>query len=161
DGAFLAQTSELNPSLKRTQFADFHGHGWMYRAVFKHDRKGQLLDTDGRVVPPDAPDVFKRAVHLKDIHLEKGMHCVDCHFKQDPHGNGKLYGETRNAVEIDCRDCHGTAAARPTLRTSAAAAPVGGTDLSTLTTPFGQRRFVRRGDALIQRSMVLEGKEWE
>ena len=25
------------------------------------------------------------------------MHCVDCHFKQDNHGNGKLYGEPRNA----------------------------------------------------------------
>ncbi len=21
------------------------------------------------------------------------MHCVDCHFEQDVHGNGKLYGE--------------------------------------------------------------------
>ncbi len=47
-------------------------------------------------------------MHLKDIHLEKGMHCVDCHFEQDNHGNGKLYGETRNAVEIDCVDCHGS-----------------------------------------------------
>ena len=47
-------------------------------------------------------------VHLKDIHLEKGMHCVDCHFEQDNHGDGKLYGETRNAVMIDCVDCHGT-----------------------------------------------------
>lgn len=161
DRDFLAQTSELNPRLKRTQFADFHGHGWMYRAIFKHDRKGNFLDRDGKVVSPDAPDLFKRVVHLKDIHLEKGMHCVDCHFKQDAHGNGKLYGETRNAVEIDCRDCHGTAAARSTLRTSAAAAPPGGTDLSTLTTPFGQRRFARRGDTLVQRSMVVEGKEWE
>ena len=66
------------------------------------------LDKDNKVVPPDAADKFKRAVHLKDIHIEKGMHCIDCHFSQDNHGNGKLYGETRNAVEIDCRDCHGT-----------------------------------------------------
>ena len=40
------------------------------------------------------------------------MHCVDCHFKQDNHGNGKLYGEPRAAVEIDCVDCHGTAQER-------------------------------------------------
>ena len=33
------------------------------------------------------------AVHLADIHLEKGMHCVDCHFIQDSHGNTKLYVE--------------------------------------------------------------------
>ena len=29
------------------------------------------------------PNKFKKAVHLKDIHLERGMHCVDCHFRQD------------------------------------------------------------------------------
>ena len=53
------------------------------------------------------PEKFKKAVHLKDIHLEKGMHCIDCHFEQDSHGNGKLYVEARGAVEIDCIDCHG------------------------------------------------------
>jgi len=161
DPEFLAKTSELNPQMKRTQFADFHGHGWIYRAVFQRDRKGNLLDKDGKVVPPDAPDWARRALHLKDIHLERGMHCVDCHFKQDNHGSGRLYSEPRNAIEIDCRDCHGTVDQRATLKTSAAAAPQGGTDLATLTTPFGQRRFARRGDAIIQRSMVVEGKEWE
>ena len=40
----------LNPQLKQTQFADFHGHGWVFRAVFKHDRKGNLLDSQGNVV---------------------------------------------------------------------------------------------------------------
>ena len=70
---------------------------------------------DDKVVPHDDPEKFGKAVHLKDIHLEKGMHCVDCHFEQDNHGNGKLYGETRNAVEIDCVDCHGTLDQRATL----------------------------------------------
>ncbi|MFA0758911.1 MAG: hypothetical protein PVTTEEND_001599 [Candidatus Fervidibacter sp.] len=51
---------------------------------------------------------WRKAVHLRDIHLEKGMHCVDCHFSQDVHGNGKLYGEVRNAIEISCTECHGT-----------------------------------------------------
>ena len=97
---------------KHTQFADFHSHGWIFRAVFKHDRKGNLLDEDDKMVSLDDPDKFGKAVHLKDIHLEKGMHCVDCHFEQDSHGNGKLYGETRNAIEIDCVDCHGTSQCR-------------------------------------------------
>jgi hypothetical protein len=161
DRDFLDKVSELNPQLTRTQFADFHGHGWIFRAVYKQDRKGNLLDREGKVVPPDAPDKFKRALHLKDIHLEKGMHCIDCHFSQDNHGNGKLYGETRNAVEIDCRDCHGTIDQRATLKTSAYAAPQGGTDLAALQTPFGQRRFSRQGDAIIQRSMVEQGKQWD
>ena len=161
DPQFLASVSELNPQLTRTQFADYHGHGWVFRAVFKKDRQGNLLDGGGNIVPHDDPERFKKAVHLKDIHLEKGMHCVDCHFKQDVHGNGKLYGEIRNAVEIDCRDCHGSIEQRATLRTSGPAAPEGGSDLSFLQTPFGQRRFVWRGDTLVQRSMLTEGLEWE
>ncbi len=36
------------------------------------------------------------------------MHCTDCHFYQDSHGNTKLYGEVRAAIEIQCIDCHGT-----------------------------------------------------
>ena len=100
--------TDLNPKLTRTQFADFHGHGWVFRSVYKKDRKGHLLDAENAVVAADDPDRFKKAVHLKDIHLEKGMHCSDCHFKQDVHGNGKLYGETRAAIEISCVDCHGS-----------------------------------------------------
>ena len=41
---FLEKVSELNPKLKNTQFADYHGHGWVFRAVFKKDRHGDLLD---------------------------------------------------------------------------------------------------------------------
>jgi hypothetical protein len=89
------------------------------------------------------------------------MHCTDCHFQQDAHGNGKIYGETRNAVEIDCVDCHGTIAQRATLRTSAAAAPAGGNDLSILRTPFGLRRFYRQNGKLYQRSMIDKDLSWE
>ena len=145
---------EFNQQLKHTQFADFHGHGWVFRAVYKRDRKGNLLDPESHVVPPDDKDKFQKAVQLRDIHLEKGMHCTDCHFAQDNHGDGNLYGETRNAVEIDCVDCHGAISHKATLRTSAAAAPVGGTDLSLLRTPWGQRRFYWQEGKLYQRSMV-------
>jgi hypothetical protein len=117
DVDFLEKTGtpEFNKSLKNTQFADFHSHGWIFRAVFKHDRQGNLLDAEDKQVSFDDPDKFTKAVHLKDIHLEKGMHCIDCHFEQDSHGNGKLYGETRNAIEVDCVDCHGTIEQRATL----------------------------------------------
>jgi hypothetical protein len=72
--------------------------------------------------PSDDPDRFKKAVHLDDIHLEKGMHCVDCHFRQDAHGNGILYNEPRAAIEIGCIDCHGTIRERAKLVTSGFAA---------------------------------------
>jgi hypothetical protein len=117
-------TPEFNNQLKRTQFADFHGHGWMFRQVFKRDHQGNLLDDRGLVVSANDPDKFRKAVHLNDIHLEKGMHCVDCHFRQDSHGNGILYNEPRAAIEIGCIDCHGTIRERATLLTSGFAAGI-------------------------------------
>jgi hypothetical protein len=153
---------EFNAKLNTTKFADFHGHGWVFRSVFNHDRKGNWLDKDGKQIAFDDPDRFGKAVHLADIHLEKGMQCNDCHFAQDNHGNGKIYGEPRAAVEIDCVDCHGTIRNKATLITSGPAAPVGGRHLDTLRTPWGLRRFEWRADgAVIQRSMSEQNKEWE
>jgi hypothetical protein len=161
DGEFLARVSELNDRTRHTRFADYHGHGWVFAAVFKRDRKGSLLDAEGAVVPFDAPDRFERAVHLRDVHLEAGMHCVDCHFSRDVHGDGTLQGEYSAAIEIDCEDCHGSAAERTDLRTSGPAAPPGGTDLALGTTPFGKRRFAWRAGTLVQRSMLDPEREWE
>ncbi len=135
DREFLADVANLNPELKHTQFADYHGHGWIFRSVFKKDRKGNFLDSEGNIVPYDEPTKFDGAipelgsdptaqeikdgafapkkgkpVHLKDIHAERGMHCVDCHFEQDVHGDGKLYAEFQAAIEITCQDCHGSIA---------------------------------------------------
>ena len=96
----------------------------MFRKVFKRDRKGNLLDAVGNIVSTDDPQKFSKAVHLNDIHLEKGMHCVDCHFRQDSHGDGNLYNEPRAAIEIACEDCHGTIKQKATLFTSGPAAAV-------------------------------------
>ena len=54
DPAFLARVAELNPQARHTQFADFHGHGWVFRAVFKKDRHGKLLDHRGEPVADDS-----------------------------------------------------------------------------------------------------------
>ncbi|MDE0847173.1 MAG: hypothetical protein OSA86_12010, partial [Acidimicrobiales bacterium] len=161
DPEFSKNVSDLNPTLKNTQFADYHGHGWNFRAVFKKDRKGNLLDAEGNVVEPDDPDKFDKAVHMSSIHLDVGMHCVDCHFSQDNHGNGHIYGEVAAAVEIDCVDCHGTATEYPSLQTSGPAAPPGGTDLSLIRNPDGQSRFSWREGKLFQRSLLWPDREWE
>jgi hypothetical protein len=170
DEKFLNRTgsSEFNADLKTTRFGDFHGHGWIFRAVFNHDRKGNWLDKDGKEIAFDDPNRFSKAVHLEDIHLEKGMQCNDCHFEQDNHGNGKVYGEPRAAVEIDCIDCHGTIRKKATLVTSGPAAPEPvipggerGRHLDVLRTPWGLRRFEWRDERLFQRSMSEQDKEWE
>jgi hypothetical protein len=163
DPEFLANVSDLNPTLKHTQFADYHGHGWIFRAVYKRDRKGNLLDADGKVVPFDDPERFKKSVHLMDIHAERGMHCVDCHFKQDNHGDGKLYGEYPNAIEITCSDCHGTLRSR-FAEDQKTTGPAGGrTKLTDLKTPWAEPRFEWRGDEMapVQRSMMQPDKSWE
>ena len=151
------------PKLKNTQFADFHGHGWIFRAVYKRDRKGNLLDAeDHQVHDTDPKTVRKGRASCSDIHLEKGMHCADCHFQQDAHGNGQLYGETRAAIEIDCIDCHGPSRNALLCAPPRQPRPAGGTDLSILRTPFGQRRFYRQGGKLYQRSMVEKDRApWE
>jgi hypothetical protein len=155
-------TPEFNKDNKDTQFGDFHSHGWIFRKVYKRDRKGELLDKDDKIVPATDPDALGKAVHLADIHLEKGMHCIDCHFTQDVHGNGKLYGETRNAVEIGCQDCHGTIYRKALLTTSG---PASANDVSSsllrMRTPFKQARFYWRDGKLWQRSNVDEHVEWE
>ncbi len=213
---FLAKTSELNPQLEHTQFADFHGHGWVFQAVFKKDREGTPLDHYGNPVPDptaaqrqlaiEIPQLEKELhrnrdwtesdpallaevqrkeaelqrirehvpVHLLDVHLEKGMHCVDCHFVQDVHGNTKLYGEVRAAIEIQCIDCHGTVSRRAAqlidgrlqLRTSGPAAEeqngqTVGRNLSEMRTPSGKRRFEQIGTRIIQNSMVEPELSWE
>jgi hypothetical protein len=129
-----------NVDLKHTRFADFHGHGWVFRAVYKKDRHGNLLDADGKIIQSvtredlnDAAEYYQqldkngvttnpypdgKPVHLKDIHLEMGMQCVDCHFEQDNHGDGHLYGATRDAMSEDCVDCHGTVE-KPAMRSCA------------------------------------------
>jgi len=158
DPDFAAHAAELNPQLKHTQFADYHGHGWIFRAIFKHDRKGVLLDLADNKIPFDDPQKFAKAVHLKDVHLARGMQCVDCHFDLDVHGNGQLYGEPRNATTITCVDCHGTIAERPTLITSGNAGKINLRDNSN--TPWGPR-FRWEGSALYQYSTMSPDVRWE
>ncbi len=161
DPAFLNDLWLKNDQMKDTQFADYHGHGWVFRAVHKRNRKGALLDKDNNIVADDDPDKFKKAVHLSSIHLDLGMHCVDCHFSQDMHGNGHIYGEVAAAIEIDCADCHGTAKAYPTLHTSGPAARPGGMDLTLLKTADGRKRFEWIDGVLYQRSSLDPKLEWK
>jgi len=214
DPDFLNNVTDLNTEPKHSQFGDFHSHGWVFRAVFRRDQKGNILDYNGdpvkdlssanmkkgvdivkelhtRFKEPTDPakkpispaevknfEAHERAgipMHLVDIHVEKGMHCVDCHFIQDMHGNNRLQMEVRGAIEIACIDCHGSSTDIAKLRTSGPASytsnpdvkpedtknPLYGRDLTSLRTPSGKPRFERRGDKLYQRSMVEKDLIWE
>ncbi len=209
DREFLNGVADkINPELEHTQFADYHGHGWIFRGVFKTDRKGNLLDSGGEIVPYDKPNKFAgviprlgsvptadeicppsapnagcfapkpgQPVHLKDIHAERGMHCVDCHFAQDVHGDTHLYSEYQASLQIQCQDCHGTTTELATMRYSGPAAKNDETgqkqDMSTrldggstIDTPWGEPRFERERDEngrvqLYQRSMLYPNLKWK
>ncbi len=168
DVNFLEKSAELNPHLKHTQFADYHGHGWVFRAVFKKDREGNLLTLKDEKIAHDDKDKFKKAVHLKDIHLAKGMQCVDCHFLNDSHGNGLLHVEPRAATAITCIDCHGTVSKHTNLVTSgvggtlAADGKINPVNLRESNTPFGPRFFWSTdGKKLMQQSSMEKDLKWE
>jgi hypothetical protein len=160
DVDFLRGVADLNPTLKDTQFADYHGHGWNFRAIFKRDRVGNLLDAKGAIVADDDPQKFQKAVHMSSSHVDVGMQCVDCHYSQDNHSSGHIYGEVAAAVEIGCKDCHGTVSSYPNAYTSGPAALNGGVDLMALRTPDGRRRFEWINGKFYQRSMLDPNLEW-
>ena len=149
-----------NPEMQHVQFGDTHGHRWHFVRVYLRDRYGRMLDALRRVIPGDDPERFQKAVHLKDIHLEKGMQCIDCHGVADSHGggDGKLYTQMRDPIAIRCPDCHGTPARRATLVTSGL---TGGWDLTKEVTTFGTRWMERQGERIIQHSKITPGQSWE
>lgn len=205
DPEFLATLYDKNPQTRHNFFGDFHSHGWVYRAVFRQDKKGNMLDYYGDKIkdynaasrmiganmPVEIRELYRHydkktpqqraeeekkvamkrhgvAHHLLDIHMEKGMHCVDCHYIQDCHGNTRLQMEVRAAVEIQCIDCHGTITKEASLRSSGPAAytstpgkPWLGRDLAALRTPWGKPRFERKGGKVYQNSLVEKDITWE
>ena len=44
---------------------------------------------------------------VKDVHMEKGMMCLDCHKKESLHGDGTAYASRRQVkAKPACADCH-------------------------------------------------------
>ena len=92
-----------------------------------------------------------------DVHFERGMHCIDCHFLQDVHGDGHVYSTNWDAIEIECEDCHG-ARERTNFLTSG---PNGGNDLRAPRDENLRPYFEEVGGAVIQRSRVTPGVFWK
>ena len=90
----------LNPVDKEVLGVGLHGHGPSY--YITHER-------DPEKFPDDTPP---------DIHFERGMHCIDCLTRHDVHGDGHIYSDTLNQIEIRCEDCHGSLQEDSQLKTS-------------------------------------------
>jgi hypothetical protein len=98
------------------------------------------------------------STRLMDVHFERGMHCIDCHFLQDVHGDGHVYSTNWDAIEVECEDCHGTNQQRATLVTSG---PNGGNDLTRALNDDKQPFFEKHGNTYVQRSRVTPGVFWK
>jgi hypothetical protein len=99
------------------------------------------------------------STRLMDIHFQKGMHCIDCHFLQDTHGDGNLYSTNWETIEIECEDCHGTLNQKATLITSG---QNGLNDLRKAKDHNGIPYFIRLPDgSVFQRSRVEDGLAWK
>ena len=138
DPEFLKNVSELNPKLKDTQFADYHGHGWNFRAVYKRDRKGNLLDADGKL---------RRATTIRRSsrrpctcrHPRRRRHALrGLPLRAGHHGNGHIYGEVAagGRDRLQGLPRHGDAVS-DAAHLRARRRGRGGTDLSLLRTPDG------------------------
>jgi hypothetical protein len=96
------------------------------------------------------------STRLMDVHFERGMQCIDCHFLQDVHGDGHVYSTNWDQIEIECEDCHG-ALSRATLKTSG---PNGGNDLTRAVDANQVPYFSVQNGKVTQRSRVTPGMQW-
>ncbi len=83
--------------------------GVLGKAIHGHDATYYVEDEDTTNDHDETPP---------DIHAEKGLHCIDCHTRHDVHGDGHLYSDTLNHIEIRCEDCHGDHKRETSLMTS-------------------------------------------
>lgn len=97
-----------------------------------HNRGGRtgvsymgMMESDGYGTPYKADGSKQGKLHGKhynflqaDLHYDAGMSCIDCHTKDEMHGDGYLYTKKQYALEVRCETCHGTTSADATLETA-------------------------------------------
>jgi len=83
------------------------------------------MESDGYGTPWTADGGKQPKLHGKNynhlranLHYESGLTCIDCHTRQDIHGDGNIYVKKWQAVEVECPDCHGTLQGKSSLKTS-------------------------------------------
>jgi hypothetical protein len=75
----------------------------------EYDGNNSLVPTNGGIPGPELMDGIRSIRHMQaDIHKEYGMDCIDCHTSRDMMGDGYLYENMFQQLEVTCEDCHGT-----------------------------------------------------
>jgi hypothetical protein len=148
---------------------DFNKNGVLDDGALNEDANGNgKLDIPDRVRRSDAFDgrqdriVYGSAngsTRLNDVHLERGLNCVDCHMQNDIHGDGNSYTRNWDSLQVECEDCHGT---NDTPATLVFSGPNGGDSMESAryTTAFGTPWFERDGDKIVQHSRIDPKLTW-
>ena len=151
----------VQSKLKTTQFADFHSHGWLFRAVYARDRQGNLLDARGSQLPPTTRRNSTRPCTSRTFIWKRECSAWTATSSRTAMAAANFTASrARPSSSIaSIATARSRSARRCALRVPAA--PAGGTHLEALRTPWGERRFEWRDGKLYQRSMVEQDKEWE
>ncbi|MFN3921829.1 MAG: hypothetical protein ACK4K4_05470, partial [Caldimicrobium sp.] len=72
--------------------------GFTYQGLYEGSQGGIFHKTwiDGRELLAIEPDV----------HFKAGLHCIDCHTREEIMGDGNFYHNIEEALEITCETCH-------------------------------------------------------
>jgi hypothetical protein len=148
---------------------DFNKNGTLDDGTLNEDANGNgKLDIPDRVRRSDSFDGRQNRIvyggangstRLNDIHLERGLNCVDCHIQNDVHGDGNTYTRNWDSLQIECEDCHGTNDSPASLVFSG---PNGGDSMESerYITAFDKPWFERDGDQIIQHSRIDPKLSW-
>lgn len=75
----------------------------------KYDGNNSLVPLNGIYPGPVMMSGVRNIRHTAaDIHKRAGMECIDCHTSRELMGDGYIYENMFNQVEIGCATCHGT-----------------------------------------------------
>ena len=72
--------------------------GFTYQGLYEDEQSGagEVVYIDGRKLRKIKPDV----------HYKAGLHCIDCHTRDEVMGNGTFYRKIEDALQVDCETCH-------------------------------------------------------
>jgi hypothetical protein len=72
--------------------------GFTYQGLYEDEQsgEGEVTFIDGRKLRRIEPDV----------HYKAGLHCIDCHTRDEVMGNGTFYHNIEEALQVDCEACH-------------------------------------------------------
>ncbi|MBI4848222.1 MAG: hypothetical protein HY808_06535 [Nitrospirae bacterium] len=96
--------------------------GTQYLGMTEHDYEQMYRSPRDMGRTPAVVYGIEQHFLKRDIHAEKGMHCIDCHNQSEVEGDGKSYSLAGQAVKVRCQDCHGTPTSKPKTGTADAAA---------------------------------------